>query len=438
MKRNGWCLVTYIGLLLFSMLTFPLMSSASDETITLNFITYENIVKNLRYVVEEFEKRHPNIHINLMGYPFHQMFEVIETKMKAHSKDVDILNVDVPLVANYTVKGYLEPLDKYFTPEELAEFTEVALEASMYNGRFMAAPLNSSSVGLFCNVKLFKKHGVPLPSTDPAERWTWKQVVEAAQKLTIDTNGDGEIDIWGFAFDQVDQPYQILPLANSLGGVGISPDGLRATGYINTEPWIEAAQFYQDLFHKYKVSPVWLGPFEAPGLFAAGKLAMILTGPWHIGKFNSVEGLEWIYAPHPYFEKGKPVTPTGSWHLGVSKYSEHKAEAALFVKFITLHEGNLIYYKHDRNLPANKLTLEYAIEEAKEQKNAPILLAIYESTHTAVPRPKTPGYLEWATVMAKAFADIRKGLDPKTVLDRAAAEIDRLLIKYREVVEEGE
>ncbi len=414
------------------LISFSSMVLAAEEVTTVTFVTYQNIAKNLEVVAEEFEKNNPGIKIKIDGYPFAQMFEIIETKMQAKSKQVDILNVDAPLTANYSVKGYLEPLDKYFNDEDKNQFIESALAQGSYNGKFMAAPLNSSSVGMFINVDLFEKYGVELPSTDPAERWTWEKVVSVAKKLTLDSDNDSQVDIWGLAFDQFSQPYQMLPLPQSLGGKGISPDGLTATGYINTEPWIKATQFYQDLFSKYKVSPIGVAPFQSPELFKAGEIAMILTGPWHIGNFNSVEDLNWIYVPHPYFEEGKPVTPTGSWQIGISKYSENKEAAAKFVKFLTLKEGNKIYYQHDRNLPANSYTLAYAKEEAEKNGNNALLLSVYEAQNTAVPRPKTPGYLEWEKIMARTFEDIRNGTAPGEALDNAAQKIDRVLKKYKQ------
>ena len=403
---------------------------AAEQKTTIVFLTYQDIVKNLEKVVEEFESTHPNIVVKINGYPFEQMFEVIETKMQVKSDEIDILNVDAPLVANYSIKDYLEPLDKYFNSEEKGEFVDAALNGGSFDGQFMAAPLNSSSVGMYINVDLFKKYGVEIPSKDPAKRWTWKQVVEAAQKLTVDTNNDGQTDIWGLAFDQFSRPYQMLPLAQSLGGSGVSPDGFKSTGYITEKPWIQAAQFYQDLFNKYKISPLGMGPFQSPELFKAGKLAIILTGPWHIGNFNSVSSLNWIYVPHPYFEEGKPVTPTGSWHIGINKYSKHKEAAAEFVKFLTLKEGNVIYYKHDRNLSGNKHTLAYAKQEAEEIGDDTVLLVLFESENTAMIRPKTPGYLEWEKIVNRAFEDIRNGGNPEDVLKGAAQEIDRALEKY--------
>jgi ABC-type glycerol-3-phosphate transport system substrate-binding protein len=413
-------LALVMGLVILSGLTV----AAGKET-TLTFITLQDITQNLQPVVDAFQKTHPDIKVKLEGYPFGQLFEVIETKMKASSTDVDVLNVDIPMVANYSVKGYLQPLDSYFGKKEKDEYIASAVSAATYNGKFMAAPLNSSSVGLYFNIDLFKKYGIDPPSLDPAKRLTWEEVVQVAQKMTHPDEG-----VWGLAFDQFSQPYQMLPLAQSLGGKGVSPNGLKASGYVNAKPWIKAAQFYQDLFRKYKVSPLGVPAFLSPELFKSGKVAMLVTGPWHVNNFKSVSSLNWGYAPHPYFAGGKVATPTGSWHIGINKNSLHKKEAAEFVKFLTLHEGNRIYFEGDGNLPANKVTLEYAQKLATEQNNKVLSLAIYEAQNTAVARPSTPGYLEWESTMAQAFEDIRNGGDPKQTLDNAAQQIDRILAKY--------
>jgi ABC-type glycerol-3-phosphate transport system substrate-binding protein len=417
-------------ILAFATLLTPLFTATTASAQDVTFVTFTDIADNLQLVVDEFEKSHPEINVTIEAYPFNNMFEVIETKMQAGARDIDIFNVDVPLVANYAAKGYLEPLDSYFSEEEQAEFSATSLEAGTYNGQFLAAPLNSSSVGMYINVDLFERYGVEPPSTDPEARWTWDQTVEAAQTLTVDTDDDGQTDIWGLAFDQFSRPYQMLPLAQSLGGQGVSPDGLTASGYVNSDPWIEAAQFYQDLFHTYEVSPLGVPAFQSPELFKAGNVAMLLTGPWHVSNFNSVPELNWEYTPHPYFATGEAVTPTGSWHIGVSKNSEHKEAAAEFVEFLTLHEGNRIYFEADRNLPANRITLAYAEELAEEHGDNVLALAIYESQNTAEPRPSTPGYLEWEEIVARAFEDVRNGADPQQALDRAAMQIDRALARY--------
>jgi len=97
---------------------------------------------------------------------------------------------------------------------------------------------------------------------------------------------------------------------------------------------------------------------------------------------------------------------------------------------LTLKEGNLIYYKHDRNLSANKHTLAYAKQEAEEIGDDTVLLVLFESENTAKIRPKTPGYLEWEKIITRAFEDIRNGSNPEDALKEAAQGIDRVLEKY--------
>lgn len=80
-------------------------------------------------VIEAFEKEYPNIKVKLEPYPFRQLFETIEVKLGSESTDIDVLDVDVPLVANYSVKGFLEPLDSYLDPGIKAKFIDSAVEA---------------------------------------------------------------------------------------------------------------------------------------------------------------------------------------------------------------------------------------------------------------------------------------------------------------------
>ena len=40
--------------------------------------------------------------------------------------------------------------------------------------------------------------------------------------------------IWGFEFDQINSPYELLPLDESLGGKAIGEDGLTDKGVLAT------------------------------------------------------------------------------------------------------------------------------------------------------------------------------------------------------------
>jgi ABC-type glycerol-3-phosphate transport system substrate-binding protein len=134
----------------------------------------------------------------------------------------------------------------------------------------------------------------PLPSTDPDKRLTWDQVVQLAKKVQVEKNG--VVEGWGFAFQQYDRPYQLLPLLQSNGAAALSPDGKTVNGFLNSPAAIEAAGFYGDLFKKQRVSP----REQVPNLLYTGKL--VTEGVFEItfGRFRkAAEGIidECLIAP---------------------------------------------------------------------------------------------------------------------------------------------
>ena len=428
-----------------------LLTVSSHAATTIRWLTLSDGAwpASVKKVIAAFEAQNPDIKVELDTYPFRDLFETIEVRMKAQDADVDLISVDVPLVASYSVRGYLAPLDEYFSKDEIDKtWVKPSWQAGMYKGSFMAAPQNSSSQFFYINRKLFQQYNVTPPKAlEPGketnydeiasiaknDRWTWDQVVDAAKKLTKDTKGDGKIDVWGFEFDQVSRLYQLQCLGESLGRPLVSPDGLKAAGYLNSDAWIKAAMWYSDLFNKWKVSPKNVSPAESPNLFASGKVAMFVGGEWNVPRFQEA-GVDFAIAPFPYFSEGKPVTGTGSWHVGIAKASNHKAEAAKFAKFLTEGEqGSKIWFESQGQLPATQDLLT-AIENAEKYRSFPndaYLLGVYEARNTAVFRPVTPGYLQLEDIFFSTFEDIRNGVDPKVALDGAAGRVDRFLAQFK-------
>lgn len=428
----------------------PHIARAQDSEVTLNFLwrsgtAYDGVLP----VVAEFEAQHPGVKINIEDYPFRQMFEVVEIRMQARSPDIDIVAVDSPLTASYSVRGFLHPLNDFFTEEELAtSWVDAIVGAGTWNGQFMSAPCNNSSQLLYLNLDHFAAQGVEPPphltygvGAEAIEqvtgaRWTWDQLAEAAQALTVDTDGDGRTDVWGFHFHQVNRPYQILALPESLNQPSISEDGLVTDGYLNSENWFRAAGFYRDLFNDLAVSPKGVTSEESNELFASGGAAMYLGTVGQLPTFVGREGLNFGVAAHPYFADGRVATPTGSWHVGVSAFSEHKELAGEFVHFFTgSSEGNQLWYDNYGDFPAFQELLGYieTAEEFDEFTNNSYRLAAYESRNTAVPRPLTPGWLEFEDILSTTLEDIRNGDDPESALNVAVQRIDRSLERFQGV-----
>ncbi|GAA4849885.1 sugar ABC transporter substrate-binding protein [Paenibacillus vulneris] len=408
--------------------------ASSSGTTEISYLANSIWEKPIKKVIEEFEKENPNIKVNLQLSPSTKLTETIEIKLASKAQDLDVISVDVPLTMGYSLKGYLEPLDALIGADAKKKWIASATEAGSYQGQLMAAPMNTSSVVLFYNKDLFQKAGIAFPSDQLEYRMTWENVLEVAKKLSKDTNGDNQNDVYGFSFDQVGKAYQLIALGQSKNAKVLSDNGLTATGYTNSPEMVSAFQFYSDLFNKEKISPK-IKREEALDYFISGKVAMFLASTQNMPRIKDA-GMNFGIAPHPYFAGGKIVTPTGSWHVGVSKYSTRKEAAAKFVKYLTLGKGSQIWFDENGALPASLELLDQIDKDPKykEFPNSIMKLAAREARETAVARPKTPGYLEWENNVNKAFEDIKNGSDPKKALDDAATLVDSQLKKYQSVV----
>lgn len=141
--------------------------------------------------------------------------------------------------------------------------------------------------------------------------------------------------------------------------------------------------------------------------------------------------MNWGVAAHPYFAEGTPVTPTGSWYMGVSSYSENAEAASKFVEWLTTNDETCAEtYAIMKNLPCNISVLDSISADSANQGTV-AALNVYEAMNTAMARPQMVGYEEWQSVMQETYSDIKNGTDPQAALDSAVGEIDSLIAKYQ-------
>ncbi len=397
---------------------------------TITFLTMAEYHDANVLAVEAFEAAHPNVKVEMEEYPFTQLFDVIEIKLGSKSSNFDVVLTDATMVSGYAYRGFICPIDEYFTEEEKAEFAPALVDSGSYQGEFYAPPIKNSCHVLFYNKTLLDNAGIAYPSMDPAERLTWEEVVPMTQKVMAAAN---DPTVFGLTFEQISRAYQILPLINSKGGVGIGDDGTTVEGYINSDEFVSAMEWYSDIHNEFNISPKGVAPAETVGLFASGKIAFLCANIFDYKTFENTEGLEYGYAPFPYFEGGIAATPTDSFHIAVSNYSENKALAAEFVKSFTFAEGNDAFCEARGEFSARVDKLN-VYNEDPQYNDAPLSifkLAAYEAQNTAFPRPKSLGYREWESVMNATFEDIRNGAEVKEALDKAAKSIDAKMVPYK-------
>ena len=131
----------------------------SGSIVWLSNSAYGDVPQSL---ADAYMDYNPNAEIVLESYSRTELMKVIDIKMGAGDDTYDVFFVDQPLIASYYWKDYLQPLNEYFTQDDLDLFTSADLNAGYVEGDLEALPLTSSSQVLMVNLDLLREAGLTL------------------------------------------------------------------------------------------------------------------------------------------------------------------------------------------------------------------------------------------------------------------------------------
>jgi multiple sugar transport system substrate-binding protein len=203
------------------------------------------------------------------------------------------------------------------------------------------AVINGKTIGITggCNPQvlmyrkdLFEKYNVKVPTT-------WAEIEAAAKKLTLDTDGDGKTNIYGW-IARMNQE-NTAPFANFVYSNGATYLDKDRKPVFNSPEFVEGVKFYGKLMREYgPPGGATLGWKEAIGAFAQGKAAMIvdisifallvIENP----KRSKVKG-NVGYATFPPGKPGMDVTIMPCTMSHISKFSKKKGAAWYYVQYMS-------------------------------------------------------------------------------------------------------
>ncbi|HYO41237.1 MAG TPA: sugar ABC transporter substrate-binding protein [Nocardioidaceae bacterium] len=375
-------------------------------------------------VIAGFNKENPDITIKQQVVPFDDLNTTVQSRLQSKDPGIDLYDVDEPRLASFASRGYLVDLSDL--GEQASAVDPTALEATQYDGKQYAMPRWTSTQLLYYNKALLKKANVPAPSSDPGSPMTWEEVTAAGKKAQAAGAK------WGLTFDQVDRYYQLQPLPESLGGgPGLKGDGLLEPDVTN-DAWVKAMTWYASTFES-GLSPRGIAPEQTGPLFGQGSTAFFAGGPWNAGAFDEAK-VDYGVAPYPMFEGGKRASSTGSWATGVSPFSKNQDAAKKFIAYMTTNPTGA-WEVESTNIPVHEDAFAKYLARMEGKGGVSTQLAEVvkgELSTSAVSRPTTAGFVDFETVMNKAFADIRNGSDPAERLQAASTELESVLKKYQQ------
>ena len=292
----------------------------------------------IKRMMKKFEESHPGVKFKLTEIPWSGGQKKLDLAV-ASKRWPDITRG--PLRAHYVVQGVLVNVDPFITPEERADYYEPAIMGASYKGKMYGFPFYMTTKVVFINVDIFKKRGVKIPSVD--DPWTFEEFEEALEKLTYDENGDGKVDVYGFAASGFPAPdnLHLWPFLLSYGGKLFEERDGKLRCVIYNEENIEALKFLKKIYEKY--APPYMAAFgdaDAYNLFRTGKVAVYVSGTWAVPAFRRAN-LNFDIAPYPVRKKGDRMWSVGdvsSYQIFIQKDEEKLKTLIEFAKFITSPE----------------------------------------------------------------------------------------------------
>ena len=353
--------------------------------------------------------------------------EKLNAEFLAKSGRYDVFNVEQSWYSAEFFQN-LEPLDdriaKLDAAYDFADIIPSLVKIGQHGGKTYGIPFRIGTTMLYYRKDLLEAKGLKPPKN-------YEELMAVAKALTQDTNGDGKIDIYGFAMrgKELEIQHDYLQVLYAMGGSVLSEDLKTCTG--NQDPSVKTIQFFADLYKAGVVSPDTLawGRDDMIAAMQQGRAAMgIMYSPYWGRLVDAKQSqfankMGWAFVPTaPGVPEGR--TRFGGWHLSIDKNSKNKDAAWELVKWLTNKENTL--------------------KEALEWANGPVRASSYNSpeylnkfplakdwlasTAASVGDANHPRFAEMRDVMSALIPEVMQGkMTAKQAADEYCKRVDAIL-----------
>ena len=354
-------------------------------------------------IVDDFESANPDITVSVEVSEWDSYWTKLKTLLAANTPP-DIFAIDAPYYLDYQSKGVLLNIQPYIdeNPAVLDGVYPQTLTAYQTPDGYFGLPRDFQTIVVFYNKDMFDAAGLPYPSAD----WTYADLRATAKSLTLDSNGDGVIDQYGFATDLWDMELFWSSAIWAYGGDVLSADHTRT---LVGSP--EARQAWQFAYDMMFVDKSWADTTTAGqyggDLFLAGKAAMTTIGHWSVPSYAEA-GLNFDVAPMPV-GPARQATSVNSAGFVIAKGSKNPDAAWKFLQFVISPAAQTRLAEMGFACPVLQSVAESPIflKQAIDI-NQQVFLDSLEFAHM---KPVFKGYDEWAAVIGDGMAPIWAGED---------------------------
>ncbi len=394
--------------ILFVTLLFSLAVSAKTK------IVVWQAVGVLDGLIADFHKANPDIEAELIKPG--DFYSKVPVAAAAGSLP-DVCMVGGPSVPLWY--QWLLPLDNYIDQSIVQDWMPVSRDEMYWQGKLWAVPVESNSQALAYNEDTFFLNGIAVPS----KSWTWDDLLKIGSKLTIDKNGDGQMDQWGF-YGYVGgsvgfATWLYLPWIQQTGADVFDPAG---KVILNQPGTTKALKFMRDLYGVYRTQPVR----NVEPSWTSGAIAMAYRPATNLRndlvKFPNLN-LRAVIFPKP--EDGAYVSGSGGWAIGVTRQTKNIEASMKFIQYFASQEA-VAYLATKADLPpiAFRQTVMQKIMQGRVEISPGMERFPYEAYSDAImhgrARTRTPYWPEIEKILGPMLQQAFIGKDPVSALVTSA------------------
>jgi multiple sugar transport system substrate-binding protein len=309
-------------------------------------------------VIEAFEEANPDITVTERHIPNGEFAAITLQVQSDTASDLTAISDDDTWGLGAAFIDLDDMIGTQLTEEEIRPLAWQAFQPAGQT-KFVTGQLGPQ-VGIY-NVDLFEQAGVEPPPTSWEDAWEFDEFIEAARALTQDTDGDGDLDQYGFAHS-----FSLAYIfAYTNGGEPTGPYNENQTECRMDEPdVVEAYQLMSDYRHQDPVIAPTVESSEAFALFAEGRVAMTTNSGDALTAYPDTENMALF--PLPKLREDAVTVAFGS-PMGIPRTSEHPEEAKRLLAYLMGEEAQVMLV--DRGLigvPMNRAAAEYAAQQLED------------------------------------------------------------------------
>ena len=386
--------------------------------------------EEVRALVPEFERRNPDLKIEVQQVPWTAAHEKLLTAYVGDALP-DAAQMGNTWIPEMAALSALTPLSARIARSksfDRADSFAGVWSSNEVGGEVWGVPWYVDTRVIFYRSDLIAKTQAPWPPKSWAE---WRTAMERLRALSPERYA---------ILLPIDEWAQLMTLAQQRGAPLLREGGRRG-GF--SEPRFKAAlDFYAGLFRD-GLAP----PLDQSGLanlfqqFAEGYFAMFISGPWNLAEMARRMPPEmqdaWATAPLPPPEAGGTYPGTslaGGASLVVFRGAKNTEGAWRWIEYLSEPAQQAEFFRRAGDLPSRRSA--WAATGLADDPRAAAFLAQLAQVS---PSPKVPEWEQIGARLAVATEQVVRGArDPAAALAALDADTDRILEKRRFLLDRAE